>query len=499
VITNTQLRESSKQRNCYTKTTMTLSLLIVSRSFSATSIGFASVLKEIGWKVTECLPSNLISSLAASRFAAILFSDVGFADTNQAVELFSKANEIFCRVPRRPYVMYLQLPQGGLDSEICIANGVLPMPSTENVISFLSSVDEFAQVVFATNSLSKSLRSNPTASWVQTSFDISPSLDTVEGCVIGVALGDALGAPIEGLSDEVVASYVADLSIQLDHTRPVKHRTATYPFGQVTDDTQNSRELLIAIIESSLRNSSPSMRPERFAQRLVEYTVKGRMVGMGGTSRHAMQAYQKGNSWETAGSSAPGHSNGSCMRASPIGILCHSNSSMVNRLVEISVLQSHVTHVATSCKAASTALATAVSIALVMEPHAPSNDPFSVEDVRDTIIKRIHETTSKLDPSINYKHSLEAMLQSQTPAQALAVMKQIIPLPPYDEFPTQTRAWSVSSYAPHAVIWAIYSFLLTPFDFWKTMLNCLAGGGDADSTGKLAHIQNVIYASTFIH
>ena len=62
------------------------------------------------------------------------------------------------------------------------------------------------------------------------------------GCLIGQALGDALGFPVEGYPPDLCVHYAEDY---VDHpTGIIPPGRSPFPFGQYTDDTQLARELL---------------------------------------------------------------------------------------------------------------------------------------------------------------------------------------------------------------------------------------------------------------
>jgi ADP-ribosylglycohydrolase len=63
--------------------------------------------------------------------------------------------------------------------------------------------------------------------------------DRFIGCVIGQAVGDALGFPVEGYPAIVTAGAVADPTPSLR-----LHPSGAFPLGQYTDDTQMMRAIL---------------------------------------------------------------------------------------------------------------------------------------------------------------------------------------------------------------------------------------------------------------
>ena len=92
-----------------------------------------------------------------------------------------------------------------------------------------------------------------------------PSLDRFVGSFLGLCLGDALGAPVEAASPDVARLYVDQ---ELRAGRAGYRGRGEFPFGQVTDDSQLARELLISIAER--READPA----HFAARLGDLVAR---------------------------------------------------------------------------------------------------------------------------------------------------------------------------------------------------------------------------------
>ena len=87
-----------------------------------------------------------------------------------------------------------------------------------------------------------------------------------------------------------------------------------FPFGQISDDTQCSRELAAAIVDAG-RFSIVA-----FTSKLVELHSTVGVIGQGPTSRATLDALRDGASWFDGSDSKPeALTNGSIMRMGPIG------------------------------------------------------------------------------------------------------------------------------------------------------------------------------------
>ena len=87
-----------------------------------------------------------------------------------------------------------------------------------------------------------------------------PTLDQVTGSLLGLAVGDAVGAVVEAHPPEDARRY-AEVTLRPGRL-PERGREA-FPFGQVTDDTQLARELLLSVGQDG------GFDPGRFATRLL--------------------------------------------------------------------------------------------------------------------------------------------------------------------------------------------------------------------------------------
>jgi ADP-ribosylglycohydrolase len=138
--------------------------------------------------------------------------------------------------------------------------------------------------------------------------DDDPVLDRYRGCLLGVALGDALGAPYEFFSPpfEVAREF-----------RPGVFGTAP---GHPTDDSTLAVACAEALLEAAGPEPAPGQPPAGFAagyvRRLVAWATSG-PPDIGHQTRRAVAAWQAGHpppGDETA------QGNGSLMAVAPVGL-----------------------------------------------------------------------------------------------------------------------------------------------------------------------------------
>lgn len=165
---------------------------------------------------------------------------------------------------------------------------------------------------------------------------MTPQLqDRFRGCLLGLAVGDALGGPLEFMSAaEIAAQYGGPVRDMVGggwlHLRP----------GEVTDDTQMALCLAESIVERGVFDMAD------IARRFVAW-YDTRPKDIGNITRLALAELKRGASWQEAGLIAHrqtgGRSagNGSVMRCAPLALYRRRDYP---QLIADSVDSSRVTH-----------------------------------------------------------------------------------------------------------------------------------------------------------
>jgi poly(ADP-ribose) glycohydrolase ARH3 len=150
------------------------------------------------------------------------------------------------------------------------------------------------------------------------------------GSLLGLMLGDALGAPCEGLSAEII--YRQGLVNHLLANE--ENRRLEY-----TDDTQ----MMIGILETLLEKEKidPRFLIERFVKNYDPYR------GYGAGVRKILRAFKKGESPETVVRSVfpdGSYGNGAAMRVAPVGLAFCEDLHQVATEATTSACVTHVHH-----------------------------------------------------------------------------------------------------------------------------------------------------------
>jgi ADP-ribosyl-[dinitrogen reductase] hydrolase len=158
--------------------------------------------------------------------------------------------------------------------------------------------------------------------------------DRFRGCLLGLACGDALGAPLEFLSRDEIARRHGRLREMIGggwlDTRP----------GEYTDDTQ----MMLAIARSIAERGE--IDPADIAARFVDW-YRTNPKDIGNTTRRAIEHLAAGTHWHDAATHASRDmagrdaSNGSLMRTAPIALFCFGDRAS---LIQQSLHVSRITH-----------------------------------------------------------------------------------------------------------------------------------------------------------
>jgi ADP-ribosyl-[dinitrogen reductase] hydrolase len=161
---------------------------------------------------------------------------------------------------------------------------------------------------------------------------VSERRDRVAGCFVGLAVGDALGAPLEFQSRRQVRKlYPQGLRDMID--------SRLWKKGEYTDDTQ----MALLIAESFL--PSNGLLASDLAQRFQTWATTAKDVGIQTKAVVNMAGYIR----DPEGCSSQYHAahpdssagNGAVMRCAPVALFCLDS---LDRLVEVSRASARMTH-----------------------------------------------------------------------------------------------------------------------------------------------------------
>ncbi len=185
--------------------------------------------------------------------------------------------------------------------------------------------------------------------------DLLPAfcLERLWGAALGAMCGDALGAPLEGMSP-------AD--IQAQHGRVSAMLPGRLPAGSYTDDSQ----MMIAILENLCAHGGlePKSLAAAFARRFEPHR------GYGGRIAGVMQRINSGVSWDKCGTDSYG--NGGAMR---VGVLGAYFPDDPEALAKAALEQCSITHTHPQALAMAAAQALATGLACQLGAAGKTPDP----------------------------------------------------------------------------------------------------------------------------
>ena len=286
--------------------------------------------------------------------------------------------------------------------------------------------------------------------------------DRFKGCIIGQAVGDALGFPVEGRTPIVTAEAVTDrpLHFQL-------HPSGAFPVGQYTDDTQMMRALLESLVEKE------KVDPADIAARLVSLWRDQVVVGHGQTSAQAIRRLMEGVPWTESGTPTLRPSNGSAMRTAPIGLWHHDDPAA---LAKAAADVSRITHADPRCLAG----AVAVSAAIAWNLNHDAFDPLDLTAFSARLARPFDDKTADLILQlVDWRAEDPQIVASRIGSAGL----------PDDWQPRKYKeslAWpGIAPFVTATVLIALYAFLRTPTDWVESVCWVIALGGDVDTTGAI--------------
>jgi ADP-ribosyl-[dinitrogen reductase] hydrolase len=166
------------------------------------------------------------------------------------------------------------------------------------------------------------------------------NVDRARGCLIGLAIGDALGAPVEFKSPQQIRNEYGPEGV----TELTGGGVLGWKPGEYTDDTQLALVLAHSLVRTNRQQRVIGLDIDDFGRGLVEWlNSKPRDVGM--TIGRALYRLK----WENVPASESGdphpdsQSNGAVMRVAPLALLWHRPQHL-KHLLEDATFSAYPTH-----------------------------------------------------------------------------------------------------------------------------------------------------------
>ena len=311
----------------------------------------------------------------------------------------------------------------------------------------------------------------------------SIQIDRARGCLLGLAVGDALGAPLEGLTQQQIQATYGLVGDYVDGARAWRKKPYRWRLkGLYTDDTQQALALTDCLRERG------QIDPEWLAQiYLAMATPRGAYLGAhrsaGKTFRQVIGDLEQGVSPERTGCSSPGI--GAAMRIAPIGLYYTDRQ---DDLLDAVLAASLMTH--SDIRSLSGALAVATAIAMIGQEGSESRRPSFLFQLAHRVRKGEAEIavrySSRVTGLSTYLHAM---------SNAIASIESVLDQPREQAFsliveranrsgaePACTRP--TMGFPPACIPTCLYLMLMSD-SIEEALIEVVNLGGDADTTGAI--------------
>lgn len=265
--------------------------------------------------------------------------------------------------------------------------------------------------------------------------------DSVVGCLLGTAVGDAIGLPYEGLTRRRAAKIFGSA----DRQRFLFGR------GMVSDDTEHTCIVAQSLIEA---NGDLDVFQRSLARRLRLWLI-GFPAGVGLATVRSIVRLWVGISPECSGVFSAG--NGPAMRAAILGVSV-SDPQALREFVRVS---SRMTHTDPKAEYGAFAVALAAHMA-ARSTRVPSH--VYLEQLRSLLPDDADQLIGLIEQSVS---SATGGQSTERFADSLGLEN------------------SVSGYIYHSVPVAIHAWLAHPGDYRSAITSVVRCGGDTDSTAAI--------------
>jgi ADP-ribosylglycohydrolase len=323
------------------------------------------------------------------------------------------------------------------------------------------------------------------------------SKDKVRGCLMGVAVGDALGMPVETLSHRRIMELTGGAGVTgfLDPVQDKVSDTRRLPAGSTTDDTQLTLATACSIaargrwdLESQARRLAKEYeisfggidgRPDIDAR---AYNIA--YVGWGGTLKAGAEAFR---AWFASGGKEGRHpeapaplpdregvgcGTGPAMRVSPLAIVytCGIHQEMEPFLTYVMEL-GRMTHGDLRASFGAAAVGAAISAALLQEGAIREENDFQLRYLRERIDCAVAVLEERFRFVKRYEDAMSARIDRAWKNLGSA---------------ESLRSATGAGFSTlEAVPLALGTFLRHPDDFRAGVLEAVNAGGDTDTVGSM--------------
>ncbi len=310
---------------------------------------------------------------------------------------------------------------------------------------------------------------------------ISTRIPHARGCLLGLAIGDALGAPLEGLSPQQIRAHYGQVSGFVDGALAWKKKPYRWRMpGLYSDDTQQALALADVLLEHG-RADADRLAEVYLAMATPKGAYLGADRGVGRSFRMVLADLERGVSPRHSGQASAGI--GAAMRIAPAALYCGDDT---DALFEAVIDASLMTHRDIRSLAGAMSVAFAVRRLMGGADRDPSflfRVAADVKAAEDRIAERFPtEVTSLADHRHAVSSSLahaESLLDEPRDRALTALVEEA------NRHGAEPMCRRPTMGFPPACIPTCLYLLLTTESFEEAILDVINLGGDADTAGAI--------------
>lgn len=296
-------------------------------------------------------------------------------------------------------------------------------------------------------------------------------IEQFEGCLLGLAAADALGAPLEMLDRAEIAARHGQV------TEMLGGGWLELAPGEVTDDTQ----MALAVAES-LAETGTVEAEHVLGRFLAWYESLPKDIGM--QTRVVLLRAYNGTPWEVASretyEATGGEGNGAIMRCAPIALLRYRDLA---QLVDDSLAVARLTHYGPLAGWASVVVNVMIADALRGQPDRLS--PVLVAEVGQELAQlreaatQLRAQADALPPSHKRAALERQVIEAQKLAEAVGTIHSVL-----TDIPESAEVLNPGGFVVDTLRAALWCYLQTD-SYEEAVVTAVNLGGDADTIGAV--------------
>ena len=312
---------------------------------------------------------------------------------------------------------------------------------------------------------------------------VSQRLDRFRGSLLGLAIGDALGAPLEGLSPQQIRAHYHQVTDYVDGAKAWKKKPFRWRLpGLYTDDTQQALALADVLVET--RHADLRRLSEIYvALATPDLGYAGAHRGVGKSFRQVLADLKRGVCPKQTGQPSAGI--GAAMRIAPVALYFAETPELLFEAVMAVSLMTH-----RDIRSLAGAFAVALGVVRLLDHPADRPDPSFVLWLAADVAKAEARIAREYADSV---YSLDVHRGSMS--AAIAHVETVLDLPreralqaileEANRHGPDTGVRRATQGFPPACIPACLYLLLTSDSLAEALIEVVNMGGDADSTGAI--------------